>query len=193
MVANALRNHRSADTSRLGISLYTMLAAVVILGVLGSVMITEFSGKQTKAQAALALLENLNAAAKRFHLHTGCYPRNLHALESVDGANRVNSTNCPGNISPKRWQGPYTSLRGEAAGQFGSIKTPQYGPGVFVNVGHDYGRFDSHINDVPLPLAEAIIDACNGGKGTMCRMISKRENRTHIVLMYSDPLPRTDN
>lgn len=170
-----------------------MLAAVVVLGVLGSVLVTEFSGKQTRAEAAVALLENLNEAAKRFHLHTGCYPRNLHALESVDGANRGNNSNCAGAISPTRWQGPYISLKGEAGPQGGSIKTPQFGPGVFVNVGHDYGRFDSHINDVPLPLADAIIDACNGGKGTMCRMIGKRDNRTNIVLMYSEPLPRVDN
>ena len=37
-----------------GISLYTLLAAVVVLGVLGSTLVTQFDGTQTKSAAVMA-------------------------------------------------------------------------------------------------------------------------------------------
>lgn len=97
-----------AHTNRLttsGISLYTMLAGVVVLGVLGSVAVTQYDGTSSRVVAATALVRNTAEAAQRFHLDTGCYPTNVTALMSHDAASTNNT--CEHAISDARWHGPY--------------------------------------------------------------------------------------
>ena len=97
-----------AHTNRLstsGISLYTMLAAVVVLGVLGSVAVSRYDGSSSRVASATALVRNTAAAAQRFHLDTGCYPTNVTALMTRDAASTNNT--CDRAISDARWHGPY--------------------------------------------------------------------------------------
>lgn len=88
-----------------GISLYTMLAAVVVLGVLGSVTITQYDGAGSRATAATALVIDTAQAAQRFHLDTGCYATNVTALMSREAASTNNT--CEHPIATSRWHGPY--------------------------------------------------------------------------------------
>lgn len=88
-----------------GISLYTMLAAVVVLGVLGSVVVTQYNGTGSRVTAATALVRNTVQAARRFHLDTGCYATNVTALMSHEAVSTNNT--CERSISASRWHGPY--------------------------------------------------------------------------------------
>ena len=109
---------------RSGISLYTLLAAVVVLGVLGSVLVTSFSGSHSKGQALWALTKNVGAAAKRFHLDTGCYPAQLDALFSLSAANRNN--HCGQALPEGQWHGPYIEQMTTNDG--GQALLPSFGP-----------------------------------------------------------------
>lgn len=97
--------------SATGISLYTLLAAVVVLGVLGSVLVTQFTGDKTRASAALALMRNTKQAIQRFHLDTGCWPLDLGGLFNQSIADRDNS--CGRALSADRWLGAYMRAPGE--------------------------------------------------------------------------------
>lgn len=90
-----------------GISLYTLLAAVVVLGVLGSVAVTQFTGDRTKLRSVNEIAQGLLQAAERFHLDTGCYPTNVMALIDYEASEEQNS--CGRQIAESRWQGPYIS------------------------------------------------------------------------------------
>lgn len=107
MLAKAKTVARGPST---GISLYTLLAAVVVLGVLGSVIVTQFDGKNARATAALTLLESVGQASERFHLDTGCYPTNIPALQRLPTKN--SETTCERPVGNKQWHGPYTKVFG---------------------------------------------------------------------------------
>ena len=91
-----------------GISLYTMLAAVVVLGVITSIAVTRFNTSQSKAQAVISLAQSTGLAAKRFHADTGCWPTNVVALLRFDEAQR---NTCGRAIASTRWEGPYIEQR----------------------------------------------------------------------------------
>lgn len=91
------------NTSR-GISLYTLLAAVVVLGILGSVVVTSFTGNKTRGRAANTLMMTFAQAAMRFHQDTGCYPRNVMFLVRFDTAY---DTSCDSQVTRSAWHGPY--------------------------------------------------------------------------------------
>ncbi len=82
-----------------------MLAAVVVLGVLGSVAVTQYDGTGSRVAAATALVRNTAQAALRFHLDTGCYATNVTALMSRKAASTNNT--CERAITASRWRGPY--------------------------------------------------------------------------------------
>ena len=100
-----------------GISLYTLLAAVVVLGLLGSVSITLYTGDKTRAAAAVDLLRSVNQAAQRFHLDTGCYPTNILALQRQPSTSSETTCNQP--IAQSRWHGPYTTVFGPPTARLG--------------------------------------------------------------------------
>ena len=102
---SAARSHRRSKHA--GISLYTLLAAVVALGVIGSVTVTQFTGNRTKIQSVNDIARGLLQAAKRYHLDTGCYPTNIMALIENQASAELNS--CGRQIAESRWQGPYIS------------------------------------------------------------------------------------
>lgn len=90
-----------------GISLYTLLAAVVVLGLIGSVLVSRFTGDQSKQQAAGALMRNLGQAVERFHLDTSCYPSRLEALARREDADQYNTCGRP--LRDRTWKGPYVN------------------------------------------------------------------------------------
>ena len=112
-----------------GISLYTMLAAVVVLGVMGSVLVTQFTGSGSRAQAALALAENTNRAMHRFHLDTGCWPVRTQALFDKTFANNHNT--CDQALG-NRWQGPY--LRPITTNDVGTAQITAISPGAILSM-----------------------------------------------------------
>lgn len=108
-----------------GISLYTLLAAVVVLGILASVTVTQFTGSNAKGQAMLAFAENLGRAAKRFHLDTGCYPARISDLYEFSSAK--NGGGCQSPLDEHVWHGPYID-------PIDSNNTKQFGPRTTLDV-----------------------------------------------------------
>lgn len=117
------RNTNPVATST-GISLYTMLAAVVVLGVLGSVAVTQYDGTGSRVAAANALVRNTAVAAQRFHLDTGCYATNITALMTSQAASDNNTCDRP--ISASRWRGPYIERRDTVPRSQGDPKASAY-------------------------------------------------------------------
>ena len=106
-----------------------MLAAVVVLGVMGSVLVTQFTGSGSRAQAALALAENTNRAMHRFHLDTGCWPVRTQALFDKTFADSHNT--CDRGLGD-RWQGPY--IQSMATNSVGTASIAAIGPRAILSM-----------------------------------------------------------
>ena len=126
-----------------GVSLYTMLAAVVVLGVLGSVMVTSFTGTSARARAVVSIADAAAQAANRFHADTGCWPTNVMALVEVDEASR---NTCQRPITAAQWNGPYLEKRPVVARKpsnntgYPVFALPDIGPQTRLLVWVDGGR-----------------------------------------------------
>lgn len=111
-----------ADRPSQGISLYTLLAAVVVLGLISSVSVTQFTGNSSKQRAVGALMRNLGQAVQRFHLDTGCYPSRLKGLADRQAASEYNTCGRP--FPAGLWKGPY--VNGLRFNTRGRIVTDRY-------------------------------------------------------------------
>ncbi len=151
-----------ATNKALGISLYTLLAAVVVLGILGSVLVTQFNGAGSKGQAAYALLQNIGQAANRFNLDTGCYPATTQAL--FDSSTTLGDANCPYAIPEGSWGGPY--IEQAQLGEGGAISKPSITPAAEFAISVDDSVDPTQYTVVASGLTSAIADkamsACGG-------------------------------
>jgi len=88
-----------------GFTLVEVMLVVAILGILATVVIGSFGGKQKQAQinAARAGIASLSTAVDLYEVDTGRYPPNLSALVNSDG-------------SPN-WNGPYVKSLKDPWGQ----------------------------------------------------------------------------
>ena len=157
LMVSRRRRHQpqTAQSSHLkrGVSLYTLLAAIVVLGVLGSVVVTQFNGDNTKGKAMLAFAENLGQAAKRFHLDTGCYATSAESLYSYSEVADKNS--CNQAISREHWHGPYTR-------PISSDDVRQFGPKSRLSVERNGSRniYVIAIRDPTPSIRQSTIEAC---------------------------------
>lgn len=113
-----------------GISLYTMLAAIVVLGILSAILVSSFSGTNSKGQMAYSLMVSVSQALQRFNLDTGCYPGDLRGLISLSDANASNY--CDGMNLTNQWGGPY--LKNQPVNSTGNILVPKIGPNVYLQI-----------------------------------------------------------
>ena len=175
-----MKNHRDQS----GISLYTMLAAVVVLGVLGSVVVTQFDGKKSRGVALYSQMKNIAQAGQRFHLDTGCYPSQFVPLMTLSGAQSRGeynhySNSCSQPISQSRWKGPYISRR-EIVG-VDKIETPAYGPNTHLMLNY-FGSDDRPSVEafgISQDIAAVVMQACGGDLGNCTR-----NDRGRIRLFY---------
>ncbi len=154
-----------------GISLYTLLAAVVVLGVLGSTLVTQFDGTNSKGQALFATAKNIGQAASRYHLDTTCYPSDISALfqySSSGGSNSCNTT-----IQESKWAGPY--IKQYALDSSGYAPIEQYGPGATVSVRYESGSPEVVFRNVTDEIRDAVMDACGASNNgnTNCSIASQ--------------------
>lgn len=113
-----------------GISLYTMLAAIVVLGILSAILVTSFNGNNSKAQMAYSMMVSVSQALGRFNLDTGCYPGDLKGLISLSDANASNY--CNGMNLSNQWGGPY--LKNQPVNATGNLLVPKLGPNVYMQI-----------------------------------------------------------
>lgn len=126
------RNKAAPHHASPGISLYTLLAAVVVLGVLGSVLVTQFTGDNAKLASLGAQMRNIGTAVNRFHLDTGCYPTTIGALMTREAADGNNSCETP--LNDVTWQGPY--LESKPLTQNGGLRSDIYKPNQAIYMGY---------------------------------------------------------
>lgn len=144
-----------------GISLYTLLAAVVVLGVLGSTLVTQFDGTQTKSAAVMATALNVSQAAERYHLDTSCYPATLSALTSY--SNDTASNSCGKSITRSAWDGPYVKQFGLNAS--GQAPVEQYGPGATLELRYGGGNALIVFNNLTDEIQDKALSVCEQEKG----------------------------
>lgn len=126
------RNPEAPHHAASGISLYTLLAAVVVLGVLGSALVTQFTGDNAKLASLAAQMRNIGMAVNRFHLDTGCYPTTIGAMMTRQSADRNNT--CETALSDASWQGPY--LDPMPLTQNGGLQSNIYKPNQVIYMGY---------------------------------------------------------
>jgi general secretion pathway protein G len=80
---------------RAGFTLIEVLLVVAILGILATVVVVNFAGKQkgSMIKAARASIANLCTAIDKYELDTGKFPQGFQSLLKTDGA--------------PNWKGPY--------------------------------------------------------------------------------------
>lgn len=125
-----LSNRRMQSLKRqAGISLYTMLAAIVVLGILSAILVTAFNGNNSKAQMAYSMMVSVGQAEQRFNLDTGCYATELKGLIAKATADSNNSC---GVAIDNQWGGPY--LKNQPVNSSGNIMVQKLGPQVIMSV-----------------------------------------------------------
>lgn len=157
--------HRLKQPYCFGISLYTMLGAVVVLGVIAATAVNVFSGNRTKGQALYEQMSNISRASQRFHLDTGCYPSQFDALVSKQGVSTKGyygkfSNSCDRPISTQRWHGPYVQISEVREPDY--IDVPSYGPNAYLLMNF-YGsgnRPSVEAHQVTRGLLDAALAAC---------------------------------
>ena len=152
-----------AANKALGISLYTLLAAVVVLGVLGSVLVTQFNGAGSKGQATYALLQNVGQAANRFNLDTSCYPATTQAL--FDSSTTLGDAQCPYQIPEGSWGGPY--IEQAQLGEGGAISKPSITPAAEFAIAFDDSVTPTQYTVVASGLTSAIADKTMSACGSL--------------------------
>ena len=142
-----------------GISLYTMLAAVVVLGVLGSTIVVRFNASDSRATALYALAQNVGQSAKQFHLDSSCYPASIQILSSYSPGSDMVS--CSSGIRQNRWDGPY--LKDLAVNADNAAALPDYGPAATLSVLMDQGTPVIRIEGITQSIGEGFGQACPDG------------------------------
>ena len=150
-----------------GVSLYTMLAAVVVLGVIASISVSRFSTGQSRAQAVISLAQSTGLAAKRFHADTGCWPTNIVALLRIEEARR---NTCGRPIDAIYWNGPYIKARpivprrAPSGTGYPTLLVDEIGPETRLLVWVDDGQPSVHFSYLPNDVQDEL-DAITSGSG----------------------------
>lgn len=162
-----------------GISLYTLLAAIVVLGVLASVLVTQFTGTDTRATAMLAQAQSIARAAERFHLDTGCRPMSVSSLFDYQ-ASRAHCS-CNRQISQTHWHGPYMKelpMRSDLGG-----RVHEFGSAARVAVDRHYGRLAVRYEGATPEISEKAFELCGGASNDACGLVSI-DNPSTFVYYY---------
>lgn len=151
-----------------GISLYTMLAAVVVLGLLGSVLVTEFNGDNARATTAYALMNNIGGAAMRFQVDTGCYPTRPTALQDYS---QSSFNSCGRSVNRQNWHGPY--LKDRPANDDGELELDDFGPAasLAMTVSTSGRQLEANVvlNDATPQILDRLMDVCGGSESNCAR------------------------
>lgn len=180
MMGQHVSRHRAGQRLRAdGISLYTMLAAVVVLGLLGASVASQYDGSNTKSEALMTRMRLVGQAAVRFRDDTGCYPSTAAVL--VDFTSNPNANGCGAVLSDDLWYGPY-------------VTTPTAGRNIALDgmgaqaelamdtTARDTGTHNVYTVRVAPSLVQASYDQCGGTTGP-CRLISV-DGQQQLVYTY---------
>ena len=153
-----------------GFTLLELIIVIVILGVLAAVSLPYFSTDSAKGKALFQGLASVSHDASHFGSSLGTYPLNYEAMMNATiGESAANNT--AGVSLATTWAGPYAKPADiNTAGQ---LLLNQVATGVTVTFaavtptanglpkGLPY-QYAAVANNVPLPIANAAVNACNG-------------------------------
>lgn len=162
-----------------GISLYTMLAAVIVLGLLGASIASQYDGSNTKSEALITRMRMIGQAAVRFRDDTGCYPSTAAVL--VDFTSDPNANGCGAVMSDDVWYGPYVTA--PTAGS--NIMLDSMGAQAELALDitpRDSGAHNIYTVRVAPSIVQASYDQCGGSSGP-CRLVSV-EGEQQLVYTY---------
>lgn len=147
------------DSKEHGISLYTMLAAVVVLGVLATTIVMRFNASDSRATALFALAQNVGQSAKQFHLDSACYPASIQIMSAYSPGSDMVS--CDSGIQQNRWDGPY--LKELPVNANSAAALPDYGPAATLSVLMDQDTPVIRIEGITKSIGEGFRQACPEG------------------------------
>lgn len=167
------RNYRVCS----GISLYTMLGAVIVLGVLGVALATKFTSSKSRATALYALVQTVGQSATKFHLDSACYPTSIAILSTYSSTDGL--VNCSRTLARNVWDGPY--LKDFPLDSDGAALIPDYGPDARLAAIVDDGTPFIQIKGLSNSILDGFIKIC---PATKCR-----ESKGRILYSYVGTAP----
>lgn len=158
MSSNQSRNIRRHQR---GITLYTMLAALAVVSILTGLMVTAFSGSNSKAKVLYSVMQSVGQAANRFQLDTSCFPLAAsHLFQKPTTA----SNSCGFSVATT-WQGPYmksqpVSGTAIAVPKIGANTTLSLASGTYLSKAGSGAQYAVVANNVPTTIAVKAAKAC---------------------------------
>jgi len=157
---------KSPVSTQAGFTLIELLIALVILGLLASVILPNFSGDATKGKVLFSTMSEMGNAMVRMKLDTGCYPTRLDGL-FVQSVNTAANSFC-GQDMTAEWKGPYTRPFQVNAGGAASLNN------ISTNVAAQIGSMPGGVGtiyyiqaiNVPNAIIHEAMMACNGADNT---------------------------
>lgn len=137
-----------------GFTLIEMVIALVIVGLLASLVIFSYDGSKSKAQALVALMEEYGGAMQRIKADGSCYPKKMTGLFDLGEATGAAGSFCGADLS-KQWNGPYVKPANATA--LGSIKLGNIAPEAELSI----TRTESTYNGSATPTYKWYIVAYN--------------------------------
>ena len=113
MKLRMLKHGHKPARARGGFTLIEVLLVVAILGILATVVVVNFAGRQEKAmiRACRASIANISTAVDMYEVDTGRYPRSLENLITDDGAPNWTGPYLRGGVPQDPWGQPFEYTR----------------------------------------------------------------------------------
>jgi general secretion pathway protein G len=104
-----MKGEHEQKTSRAGFTLIEVLLVVAILGILATVVVVNFSGKQKGAmiKATRASIGAICTAIDMYEVDVGHYPQSLQALVQNTGEPNWNGPYIKGGLPSDPWASPF--------------------------------------------------------------------------------------
>ena len=164
-----MSSNQSLNTRRRqrGITLYSMLAALAVVSILLAIMVTAFSGSNSKAKVLYSMMQSVGQASNRFQLDTSCFPLAAsHLFQKPTTA----SNSCGFSVATT-WQGPYMKsqpVSGTAitVPKIGANTTLSLSSGTYLSNAGSGTQYAVVASNVPTPIAVKAAKACGDNGAT---------------------------
>jgi Tfp pilus assembly protein PilE len=151
-----------------GFDLFSLLIGVVILGILGAIVLGQYSGDSSKAVSLFTSMANTADSLNRMKADTGSYPTRLAVLWNRTQATAANSYS--GLAGTNSWGGPYLEAQAVDATS-GAMLLGAIGDGVQVTIAREAGGnlgfyYYLRASNITNAIISEALKKCNGSDAT---------------------------